>query len=71
MKRFSLYWAEKRTRQGYDGAPWREGWYTDIGFQWFKREEWLCCIAKYDGVPYFLFIFWFVMFRFGKYGHWD
>jgi hypothetical protein len=71
MKRYSFSWNEKATKDIYDESYWVESWYTDFTFRLFKRSEWRFCIAKYDGVPYFLIIFWRFMFRLGKRGHWD
>ncbi len=73
MKRYGFSWSEKATKADiYDEGYWLEGWYTDITFGLFNVSEWrFFCIAKYNGVPYLLFIFWFLMFRLGKYGHWD
>lgn len=71
MIRFGTNWKETKTEPDSDGDIWVEHWYTDITFHLFSFNEWRCCMAKYDGAPYFLFIFFFVMFRFGKAGHWD
>jgi hypothetical protein len=73
MKRFGLNWCEKTTKseQIQDEGYWIEGWYTDITLSLFPIKECRFCITKYDGQPYFLIIFLVLMFRFGKYGHWD
>jgi len=68
MKRYGITWNKKRVPDGY-GDIYIEGWYTDISVGWFPY--WRFCIAKYDGAPYFLFICGVIMFRFGKYWHWD
>jgi len=71
MKRIGASWGETSSLQDGGSGTWVEGWYTDICLtSWFPYNEWRCCMAKYDGVPYFLFIFGCLMFRLGKYGYW-
>jgi hypothetical protein len=71
MKKYGFVWSEKKTIEKNDDRCWIEKWYTDITFSMFKKEAWGLSLEKYDGMPYFLLIFWFFMFRFGKFGHWD
>jgi hypothetical protein len=72
MLRFGTSWNETKSAPDCNGDVWVEYWYTDITlFGWHGAEHWACCIAKYDGVPFFMFLFGFLMFRFGKAGHWE
>jgi hypothetical protein len=73
MKRFGFSWCRKTTedQQVHDEGYWVECWFTDITISLFKIKESRFCIAKYDGMPYFLIIFLFLMFKFGKHGHWE
>ena len=70
MVRFGTSWGKTREVEE-DGWVWLEWWYIDITFSKFPLDHTRCCIAKYDGVPYFLFILLFIMFRFGKAGCWE
>ena len=66
-----MHWGESKAKPDIEGDIWSESWFTDLTFSRFKVNEWRCCVAKYDGVPYFLLIISFIMFRFGKSGYWE
>jgi hypothetical protein len=71
MKKYGFVWSEKKTIEKNDDRCWIKKWYTDITFSMFSKREWGLSLEKFDGMSYFLLIFWFFMFRFGKFGHCD
>ena len=66
MRRIGFHWGNKKTID--EDGIYHECWYTDLLVKFFPVNSSRCCIAKYDGVPYFLFICPIFMFRLGKSG---
>lgn len=70
MKRVGTFWAETLSPPDEDGDVWAECWFINFTlFEWHGLSSWRCCMANYDGVPYFLFIVGCFMFKLGKTGY--
>jgi len=71
MVRFCKHWGKVNTGEKLGEYTWFTESFISIKFSRYKLSDTRCCVAKYDSVPHFLFIFLFVYISIGKCGYWD